>query len=371
MSDTVQDFGFRAMTRFWAQAQLAALQAQEDAAKTIAEAFNAARETASAAHSTRDRPAPTEAVARATPFPDMSRLTEASETATDLWTAANDLSETLFAAAVATAGTGMAIAAGSLRGFTDPNGASRDAGTGGTLSGLVGQLVEGPQFADMLNGERQQARVFKAWLDLCQHRFAQNALVLNVWLRAGHSFAKELARRNRAGGIPLDGKAMLALWVETANRDLIEMQRSEPFLDVQGTVIRSSMELKVAQQDMAEGWANRLDLPTRTELDDVHRTVTQLKREMRSLKRQPPARAVIVTDEAKTPAASAAVPKPLPVVQPSVPADAHADAHAERPRSPPHVPQEIAPKSEIVTLPKKRVASHPAPVSARQRRLSS
>lgn len=37
---------------------------------------------------------------------------------------------------------------------------------------------------------------------------------------------------------------------------------------------------------VAEGWAKGFGLPARTELDDVHRTVTELRRELRALKRR-------------------------------------------------------------------------------------
>ena len=45
-------------------------------------------------------------------------------------------------------------------------------------------------------------------------------------------------------------------------------------------------ELRLAQQELAEFYSEMFGYPTRTELDDVHRTVTELRRELRAFKRE-------------------------------------------------------------------------------------
>jgi polyhydroxyalkanoate synthase subunit PhaE len=79
---------------------------------------------------------------------------------------------------------------------------------------------------------------------------------------------------------------VLALWTDTANRQLLETQRSEPFLQTQAAMIRASTELRLAQQELVEHFGRQFGFPTRTELDDVHRTVTELRREMRTMRRE-------------------------------------------------------------------------------------
>jgi len=74
--------------------------------------------------------------------------------------------------------------------------------------------------------------------------------------------------------------------VETANEVLLETQRSEAFLSTQRDLVKASSELRLAQQDLAEFYSEMFGYPTRTELDDVHRTVTELRRELRAFKRE-------------------------------------------------------------------------------------
>ena len=97
---------------------------------------------------------------------------------------------------------------------------------------------------------------------------------------------------------------MLTMWTNIANTELVETQRSELFLAAQSAMIRASTELRLAQQDLVEHAGKQYGFPTRTELDDVHRSVTELRREVRALRHA--ARATQAAEEqgAKEPAAA-------------------------------------------------------------------
>ena len=154
------------------------------------------------------------------------------------------------------------------------------------LQDVMNHAAEGPRFADLWEIERRHLRVAKAWLDVRRTGLAHNAVVLRAWLQAGEKFAEEFAGRNSAQAKAADAKAMTALWTETANRALIEAQRSDEFLATQTAAVRATTELNLAQQDLGEFFGKQYGFPTRTELDDVHRSLTELRREVRALKRK-------------------------------------------------------------------------------------
>ena len=81
------------------------------------------------------------------------------------------------------------------------------------------------------------------------------------------------------------GRVLLELWTTTANGVLLEAQRSEPFLKSQAAMIRAGSELRLAQRGLAERLAAQFDMPTRTEMNDLLRTVTELRRELRKVRR--------------------------------------------------------------------------------------
>jgi hypothetical protein len=155
----------------------------------------------------------------------------------------------------------------------------------GGMDEALQRISEGPRLADLWDTERKLLNVFNAWAELRRRSTEHNTVMLEAWMRAAGSFAKTLnqkAERNETLG---SWREVLALWVETANTALLETQRSEKYLETQRETLRASTDLRLAQQEMAAFYSEVFGYPTRGELDDVHRTVTELRRELRALKR--------------------------------------------------------------------------------------
>src|SRR3954452_15220469 len=148
------------------------------------------------------------------------------------------------------------------------------------------RMAEGPQLADLWNTERKFMAVFNAWVAMRRHSLEHNKVMLEAWLKAAGAFARILNERADQGEALESWRAVLALWVETANEVLLATQRSETFLKTQRDLIKASSDLRLAQQELAEFYSEMFGYPTRTELDDVHKTVTELRRELRAFKRQ-------------------------------------------------------------------------------------
>jgi hypothetical protein len=109
--------------------------------------------------------------------------------------------------------------------------------------------------------------------------------MLEAWLQAAAKFAKDLNERAERKEALGSWREVLALWVETANTALLETQRSDAYLKSQREILKASTDLRLAQQEMAAFYSEMFGYPTREELDDVHRTVTELRRELRALQR--------------------------------------------------------------------------------------
>ena len=148
------------------------------------------------------------------------------------------------------------------------------------------RMSEGPRLADLWDVERKFLTVFTAWIALRRRSLEHNTVMLEAWMRAAGAFAKRLGEMVDAGEKIESPREILTLWVETANDTMLETQRSETFLRTQREVLKASTELRLAQQHVAEFYSEMFGYPTRAELDDVHKTVTELRRELRALKRQ-------------------------------------------------------------------------------------
>jgi len=147
------------------------------------------------------------------------------------------------------------------------------------------RMAEGPRLADVWDSERKMLTVFNTWATLRRRSIEHNTVMLEAWIQAAGKFAKDLNERADRKEALGSWRDVLALWVETANTTLLEMQRSDPYLKSQREILKASTDLRLAQQEMARFYSEMFGYPTREELDDVHRTVTDLRRELRALQR--------------------------------------------------------------------------------------
>jgi hypothetical protein len=228
-----------------------------------------------------------------------AEFTKAAEAMREMWAAATAMSASIAQGFRNTQG-GDHTAEATIAKILDPRGWL---GITGEMDPLVRGLTEGPRLADLWDVERRYASVARAFLELQRRSMEHNAVVLSAWMRAGSQFRELLSVKSSASA-PLDSEAMLALWTETANTILIETERSEAFLTTQAQLLRASTELRLQQRDLMEYYGERFGFPTRRELDDVHKSLTELRREVRAMQRvrsEPaaPASAPTLTAKAK------------------------------------------------------------------------
>jgi hypothetical protein len=222
------------------------------------------------------------------PSLDRERLEEARHAFEQSWSAAQELSASLAKGMQDGNGSGQSdpVVAAMLAKILDPRGWMSSTNE---VDEALQRMADGPRVADLWNVERKFAEVFTAWVRMRQRSLEHNKVMLDAWTRATGAFARRLNERTERGEPPLDSmRALLTLWGETANEVLLETQRSDAFLQTQREVLKASTDLRLAQRKVAEFYSEMYGYPTRAELDDVHKAVTELRRELRALKRSTP-----------------------------------------------------------------------------------
>jgi class III poly(R)-hydroxyalkanoic acid synthase PhaE subunit len=210
---------------------------------------------------------------------DPQGLTQANRAFAKLWSSAIEMSQTISRNMQA----GESPVVGELLGkIFDPRGWF--SGTDGMDQALQ-RMAEGPRLADMWDTERKMLTLFNAWTALRRRSLEHNTVMLEAWLQAAGKFAKDLNEKADRKEVLGSWREILALWVDTANSALLETQRSERYLTSQREILKASIDLRLAQQEMAAFYSEMFGYPTREELDDVHRVVTELRREVRKLQR--------------------------------------------------------------------------------------
>jgi class III poly(R)-hydroxyalkanoic acid synthase PhaE subunit len=215
-------------------------------------------------------------------LPQAEGLAAAGEAYSKLWSSALELSATL-TRNLQSGERPDPIVTGMLGKIFDPRlwfGGSDD------LDETLHRLAEGPRLADMWEIERKFLAVFNAWAALRRRSLEHNTVMLEAWMQAAGDFAKNLSDKADRDEVLESARDLMALWVETANRALLETQRSEPFLRTQRYLLQASTDLRLAQNEVADFYSEMFGYPTRAELDDVHKSVTELRREVRALRRE-------------------------------------------------------------------------------------
>lgn len=217
------------------------------------------------------------------PSADLGGLATAQAKLTEAWTAATNLSQALTKSLQGGPDAPDPTAGAVLARIFDPQ-----AWLGGSaeFDAALTRMSEGPQLADLWQTERRYAALFTAWTALRRAQSEHQAVMLDAWTRAAGTFAQEANARAENGESFASAREMMSRWIETANAVLLEVQRSDKFLASQRTVLRASTELRLAQQDVAAFLAEFYGQPTRAELDDVHKSLTELRREVRALRRE-------------------------------------------------------------------------------------
>jgi uncharacterized protein YlxW (UPF0749 family) len=76
-----------------------------------------------------------------------------------------------------------------------------------------------------------------------------------------------------------------AVWTDVAETAFGEVFGTEKYIRVQGNYLNASMALRIEQRKVIEMILTQFDMPTRTEVDQAHKTNHQLRKEVKALKK--------------------------------------------------------------------------------------
>lgn len=143
-----------------------------------------------------------------------------------------------------------------------------------------------PRLADVPDLDRKLLHLLQCWAGVAQRSTEYSALVARVWMTAYADFLPALQSAladNKAEG---SARAVVDKWTAALNERLLKAQRSDEFLEAQRRMLDSLLKSRAAEHELVEIGAKAVDLPTRSELDDVHKTLHAVKRELRQLQRR-------------------------------------------------------------------------------------
>jgi class III poly(R)-hydroxyalkanoic acid synthase PhaE subunit len=87
-------------------------------------------------------------------------------------------------------------------------------------------------------------------------------------------------------GKPIESlRELMRLWLSAADQSFDRMFRTESYADVQGRFVTKTMQYRIEEQKVVEELLKATYVPTRSEMDEAHRNVYELRKEVKALKK--------------------------------------------------------------------------------------
>jgi class III poly(R)-hydroxyalkanoic acid synthase PhaE subunit len=114
---------------------------------------------------------------------------------------------------------------------------------------------------------------------------AYQGMLMEIQRRSFEAFLNELIALTAMGEPLTDWAELQRIWSRTADQVFEQALCSETSLRTRGDFLNAMNYYKIRQQELMEIYLTLLNLPTRCEVDDIHQTLYELRKEVKHLKK--------------------------------------------------------------------------------------
>jgi class III poly(R)-hydroxyalkanoic acid synthase PhaE subunit len=148
-----------------------------------------------------------------------------------------------------------------------------------------GTVLQSPSLGYTREFNNKLFKSFDAWINFYKANFEYQVVLVDVWLKAFEELTRELASFTEKGETLQNWQQFLQVWSSVFDRVFAQTFRSADALEIQGKFLNSAMTSRLYQQQLMEVFLKMYDLPTRSEVDEIHHSIYELRKEVKSLKK--------------------------------------------------------------------------------------
>jgi len=148
-----------------------------------------------------------------------------------------------------------------------------------------GTVLQSPSLGYTREFNNKLFKSFDAWINFYKANFEYQVVLVDVWLKAFEELTRELASFTEKGETLQNWQQFLQVWSSVFDRVFAQTFRSADALEIQGKFLNSAMTSRLYQQQLVEVFLKMYDLPTRSEVDEIHRSIYEMRKEIKSLKK--------------------------------------------------------------------------------------
>jgi len=154
-----------------------------------------------------------------------------------------------------------------------------------SIDQTVGPLLQSPRFGATRELGDKFAKGFAAWQDLREASIAYQVMLGEAATRVLEQALKEMSAMAERGETIQSLRQWMLPLERVADPVFAEIFSSDEFVRAQGRLLNASMAYTIRQREIVEQFLKISDIPTRSEVDEVHQTLYLQRKEIKALKK--------------------------------------------------------------------------------------
>jgi len=147
----------------------------------------------------------------------------------------------------------------------------------------LGSLKLSPSFGFTRELEEKMAKAFDTWQEMTEASNEYQILMAEAWSGVFEQVMLEMKKRADEGKPIASLRDLMRLWTDSADRSFDQIFRTDNYSEVQARFVNATMTYRLHEQAVVEEMMKATYVPTRSEMDEAHRNIYQLRREVRAL----------------------------------------------------------------------------------------
>lgn len=150
----------------------------------------------------------------------------------------------------------------------------------------LGSFIQSPLLGPNRESTGQLLRAFDDWVALYRAMGDYQRLEAEIQYQGFAALMEKLVEKTQRQQPVKTWREFQQLWAIAADEVFEKAYCQENNLKIRGRFINALNRYRIQQQALLETWLKALNIPTRSEVDEIHQTIYQLRKEVKQLKKQ-------------------------------------------------------------------------------------
>ena len=148
-----------------------------------------------------------------------------------------------------------------------------------------GSFMQFPMLDPNAELKSKLMRTFDVWVKLYPTSLDYQMVLAEIQLQSFEEMIPELIRLAVQGEKIQDWLEFQQIWGRTYDRVFEKAFCLEDNVKIRGRFLNCINKYKLSQQELMEDWLKMMNIPVRSEVDEVHKSIYELRKEVKSLKK--------------------------------------------------------------------------------------